>query len=138
MKLVWFNQPFLSDQIKRGDRLSVYGVPKRARSGIQIESADWEKFEGAEDEESAGALALDERGIKNSDVVLGITASGRTPFVLGALVRAKSLGAKTILLTCNPAVVPTCRDDRRANVDAALSERRYSSAILDGNVPITS
>jgi N-acetylmuramic acid 6-phosphate etherase len=60
--------------------------------------------EGAEDEESAGACALDERGVKTGDVVLGITASGRTPFVRGALARAKSLGAKTILLTCNPAV----------------------------------
>ena len=60
--------------------------------------------EGAEDEESAGASALDARGLKPADVVLGITASGRTPFVRGALVRAKSLGAKTILLTCNPAV----------------------------------
>ena len=59
--------------------------------------------EGAEDEDRAGALVMDERGIKNSDVVIGITASGRTPFVLGALRRAKSLGAKTILLTCNPA-----------------------------------
>ncbi len=60
--------------------------------------------EGAEDEESAGASALDARGLKSADVVLGITASGRTPFVRGALARAKSLGAKTILLTCNPAV----------------------------------
>jgi N-acetylmuramic acid 6-phosphate etherase len=60
--------------------------------------------EGAEDEECTGAFALDERGVKPADVVIGITASGRTPFVLGALARAKSLGAKTILLTCNPAV----------------------------------
>jgi N-acetylmuramic acid 6-phosphate etherase len=60
--------------------------------------------EGAEDEESAGAFALDERGVKPADVVVGITASGQTPFVRGALARAKSLGAKTILLTCNPAV----------------------------------
>jgi len=60
--------------------------------------------EGAEDEESVGALAMDERGTKDVDVVIGITASGRTPFVLGALGQAKSLGAKTILLTCNPAV----------------------------------
>jgi N-acetylmuramic acid 6-phosphate etherase len=58
--------------------------------------------EGAEDEESAGAFALDERGAKPADVVIGITASGQTPFVRGALARAKSLGAKTILLTCNP------------------------------------
>ncbi len=59
--------------------------------------------EGAEDEESGGALAIDERGIKDNDVVIGITASGRTPFVLGALAEAKSRNAKTILLTCNPA-----------------------------------
>jgi N-acetylmuramic acid 6-phosphate etherase len=61
--------------------------------------------EGAEDEESAGAFALDERGVNSADVVIGITASGRTPFVLGALAQAKSLGAKALLLTCNPAVV---------------------------------
>ena len=59
--------------------------------------------EGAEDEKSEGALAVDERGVKVADVVIGITASGRTPFVLGALGRAKSFGAKTILLSCNPA-----------------------------------
>jgi N-acetylmuramic acid 6-phosphate etherase len=68
-------------------------------------TALYRSVEGAEDQESAGGLALRERGIENSDVVIGITASGRTPFVLGALAYAKSLGAKTILLTCNPAVV---------------------------------
>jgi N-acetylmuramic acid 6-phosphate etherase len=66
-------------------------------------TALYRSVEGAEDEESAGALAMDERGIKNSDVVIGITASGRTPFVLGALRRANSSGGKTVLLTCNPA-----------------------------------
>jgi len=69
-------------------------------------TALYRSVEGAEDEESAGALALRERGIKNSDVIIGITASGRTPFVLGALACAKSLGAKTILLTCNPLCNP--------------------------------
>src|SRR5213595_2782166 len=63
--------------------------------------------EGAEDEQSAGALALNARGIKHADVVVGITASGRTPFVVGALARAKSRGAKTVLLTCNPASLQT-------------------------------
>jgi len=67
-------------------------------------TALYRSVEGAEDEESAGTLAVRERGIKNGDVVIGITASGRTPFVLGALAHAKSLGAKTILLTCNPTV----------------------------------
>jgi N-acetylmuramic acid 6-phosphate etherase len=59
--------------------------------------------ESAEDEGSSGALSIDEREVKDVDVVIGITASGRTPFVIGALARAKSLGAKTILLSCNPA-----------------------------------
>src|ERR1700736_168588 len=59
--------------------------------------------EGAEDEESSGALSIDEREVKDVDVVIGITASGRTPFGLGALARARSLGAKTILLSFNPA-----------------------------------
>jgi N-acetylmuramic acid 6-phosphate etherase len=68
-------------------------------------TALYRSVEGAEDEESAGTLALRERGIKNRDVIIGITASGRTPFVLGALAHAKSLVAKTILLTCNPASV---------------------------------
>src|SRR5882757_3644794 len=75
-------------------------------------TALYRSVEGAEDEESAGASAMRERGIKNSDVVIGITASGRTPFVLGALAQAKSLGAKTILLTCNPPVASrTAGDD---------------------------
>jgi N-acetylmuramic acid 6-phosphate etherase len=66
-------------------------------------TALYRSVDGAEDEESAGALAMDERGIKNGDVVVGITASGRTPFVLGALRRVNSSGGKTVLLTCNPA-----------------------------------
>jgi N-acetylmuramic acid 6-phosphate etherase len=78
-------------------------------------TALYRAIEGAEDEESGGALALDERGIKSSDVVIGITASGRTPFVLGALARSKSLGAKTILLTCNPS------GSQKLTVDLAIN-----------------
>ena len=52
VKLIWFNQPYLAEQIKRGDQLSVYGIP-RADRGIQIESPDWEKFEGDAAEEGA-------------------------------------------------------------------------------------
>jgi N-acetylmuramic acid 6-phosphate etherase len=59
--------------------------------------------EGAEDQPEAGELAITGRGVRAGDVVCGIAASGRTPFVLGALRRAGELGAKTILLTCNPA-----------------------------------
>ena len=58
--------------------------------------------EGAEDDRGSGALAIEERGVTAKDVVCGITASGRAPFVLGALAEAKKRGAQTILLTCNP------------------------------------
>jgi N-acetylmuramic acid 6-phosphate etherase len=83
-----------------------FGAPTHLVQGIIAGgvTALHRSVEGAEDEESAGAFALDERGAKPADVVIGITASGQTPFVRGALARAKSLGAKTILLTCNPAV----------------------------------
>ena len=81
-----------------------FGAPIHLVQGIIAGGATalHRSVEGAEDEESAGAFALDERGVKSADVVIGVTASGRTPFALGALARAKSLGAKTILLSCNP------------------------------------
>src|SRR6266487_4583924 len=81
-----------------------FGAPPDLVQGVIAGgvTALYRSVEGAEDEEGSGALAMDERGIKGIDVVIGITASGRTPFVLGALARSKSLGAKTILLTCNP------------------------------------
>jgi len=84
-----------------------FGAPAHLVQGVIAGgvTALHRSVEGAEDEESAGTLALDERGLKPADVVIGITASGRTPFVLGALARAKSLGAKTIMLNCNPAIV---------------------------------
>jgi N-acetylmuramic acid 6-phosphate etherase len=72
-------------------------------------------IEGAEDEKSNGALAIDERGVRDSDLVVGITASGRTPFVLGALAGARSLGAKTILLSSNPT------SDQHAAVDLRIN-----------------
>jgi N-acetylmuramic acid 6-phosphate etherase len=59
--------------------------------------------EGAEDQPEAGAVAVLERGVRAGDAVCGLTASGRTPFVLGALARARELGARTLLITCNPA-----------------------------------
>lgn len=59
--------------------------------------------EGAEDSETEGVVAVEDRGVAAGDVVCGIAASGRTPFVLGALRRAREFGAGTILLSCNPA-----------------------------------
>lgn len=58
--------------------------------------------EGAEDVFEDGRRDLEEIGFNSKDVVFGIAASRRTPYVLGALHYAKSIGAKTIYLTCNP------------------------------------
>jgi N-acetylmuramic acid 6-phosphate etherase len=58
--------------------------------------------EGAEDDGPAAARELRRRKVGAKDLVIGITASGRTPFVLAALQYARSAGAKTGLLSCNP------------------------------------
>jgi N-acetylmuramic acid 6-phosphate etherase len=58
--------------------------------------------EGAEDDAAAGARAVRRRA-RRGDVVVGIAASGVTPFALGALRAARAAGAATVLVTCNPA-----------------------------------
>lgn len=58
--------------------------------------------ENAEDDREAGARALRERGLEPGDAVIGISASGTTPFVLGALEFARSYGAVTGSVYCNP------------------------------------
>lgn len=62
----------------------------------------WRSVEGAEDEARAGRGAIRARGIHRRDVVVGIAASGTTPFVWGALGEAKRRGAKTALVCFNP------------------------------------
>jgi N-acetylmuramic acid 6-phosphate etherase len=68
------------------------------------QTAFWKPVEGAEDDALAGARAVAFRGVTARDVVLGIAASGTTPFVWGALQAARSYRAKTILLAFNPFV----------------------------------
>jgi N-acetylmuramic acid 6-phosphate etherase len=58
--------------------------------------------EGAEDSPSTGAEEMERHGVSSADVVVGIAASGTTPFVHGALERAKRLGAITGLVACSP------------------------------------
>ena len=90
-----------------------FGAPPELVQGIIAGGAPalHRAVEGAEDQPDAGALAILERGVRAGDVVCGITASGRAPFVLAALARARELGARTILLTCNPARAATAWDD---------------------------
>ncbi len=58
--------------------------------------------EGAEDHPREGAAVMDERGVGPEDFVLGIATSGTTPFVHGALARARERGARTGFLLCTP------------------------------------
>jgi N-acetylmuramic acid 6-phosphate etherase len=58
-------------------------------------------IEGAEDSAEQGALALREVGLTDRDVVVGITASGTAPYVLGALEYANETGAATVGFSCN-------------------------------------
>ncbi len=81
-----------------------YGVPFEMVQGMIAggEKAMFRAQEGAEDKEENGARDVDERIVTANDVVCGIAASLRTPYVIGAVKRAKELGAKTLYVTTNP------------------------------------
>ena len=62
-------------------------------------------IEGAEDYPEHGAEAIDKKRVKARDVVVGLAACGVTPYVWGALQRARDIGAATIFVTCAPEAV---------------------------------
>lgn len=72
--------------------------------------------EGAEDDAAMGADALKAAEFSSQDVVVGIAASGRTPYVLGALKYANTLGATTIALSCNKNAEISCIADHKMEV----------------------
>ena len=124
------------DAFKQGGRLFYVGAGTSGRLGIVDASecpptfgsdpemvqgiiaggpaAVFRSQEGAEDLESNGVDALIEAGVQPPDVVCGIAASRRTPFVVGAIRHARSIGCKTIYVTCNP------RQDFDLEVDVAI------------------
>lgn len=110
--------------IKDGGRLLYFGAGTSGRLGV-IDAAEcpptfgtppdliqgfiaggkeamFRAQEGAEDLEENGAKDVIAAKVNSKDVVCGIAASRRTPYVVGAVKKAKELGAKTIYLTCNP------------------------------------
>ena len=66
------------------------------------EGAFVKAVEGAEDSRELGKADLEAIGLTPKDLVVGIAASGRTPYVLGGLAYANSLGCKTAAISCNP------------------------------------
>jgi len=112
------------DRIERGGRLFYLGAGTSGRLGaldaaecpptfrvppelVQAiiaggESALLRSMEASEDDPEAGVRDLSARGFSAADVLVGISASGRTPYVLGAVEWARSREAATIGITSNP------------------------------------
>jgi len=118
----------LVDRVTKGGRMIFIGAGTSGRLGM-LEAAElpptfdtpptlaqavmaggpecvWASKEGAEDDEDDGARQLRIRAVHSLDAVIGITASGVTPFVLGALGEARKKGAARILVSCNRRDVP--------------------------------
>jgi len=109
-------------RLRRGGRLLYVGAGTPGRLGIldasevpptfgsdQVvgiiaggEAAIQHSVEHAEDDAAQGAADLDDHGLSERDAVVGIAASGRTSYVLGAVEHARSVGAFTAGLVCNP------------------------------------
>ncbi|MGZ8412665.1 MAG: N-acetylmuramic acid 6-phosphate etherase [Gemmatirosa sp.] len=66
------------------------------------EAAMFRAQEGAEDSPEGGAHDVDARDVRAGDFVIGIAASGTTPYVRGVLARARVLGARTAIVACSP------------------------------------
>jgi N-acetylmuramic acid 6-phosphate etherase len=80
-----------------------FGSPPEMVQGIIAGGMDavFAAVEGAEDSVSGGATAIMAAGITSDDVICGLAASGRTPFVIGAIEQAGSIGCKTLFITCS-------------------------------------
>ena len=114
----------LKDILQSGGRLFYIGAGTSGRMGVvdaaecpptfgtdpkQIQAivaggkeAVFRSQEGAEDSEENGAKEIEIHAIGSNDMVIGIAASRRTPFVIGSLRKAHEMGAATVLLTTNP------------------------------------
>ena len=94
-----------------------FGTPAERVQGLLAggEAAMFRASESSEDDPKAGQADLEACGFSPKDAVVGITASGRTPYVLGAVAYARSLGSLTVGLSCNP------ESQLSQNVDVAIT-----------------
>ena len=93
-----------------------YGTPPEMVQGVIAggEKALVRAQEGAEDDKERGGIDLMVRGFSANDIACGIAASRRTPYVIGAIEKAREVGGKTIYLTCTP------RSELSLPVDVAI------------------
>jgi N-acetylmuramic acid 6-phosphate etherase len=81
-----------------------FGVSANLVQGVIAGGYDacYRAVEASEDDEAAGARDLKERGFTKADALVGIAASGRTPYTVGAVEYARAIGALTLAITCVP------------------------------------
>ncbi len=81
-----------------------FNVPPGTVTGIIAGGMDalWKATEASEDDPDAGVADLMAHSFTGKDVLVGVAASGRTPYVLGAIAKARELGAVTIGISCTP------------------------------------
>ncbi|BFO11430.1 N-acetylmuramic acid 6-phosphate etherase [Serratia rubidaea] len=81
-----------------------FGVPHGVVVGLIAggPEAMFKAVEGAEDDAALGERDLQDLALTPADMVVGLAASGRTPYVIGALRYARQLGCPTVAISCNP------------------------------------
>jgi N-acetylmuramic acid 6-phosphate etherase len=84
--------------------------------------------EGVEDDEGAAARAVRDR-VRRGDVLVGVSASGVTPFVRSALDAARRAGAATVLIACNPAAARGARTAADARGRRGRTARRRGGGV---------
>lgn len=82
-----------------------FGVPPELVQAIIAGGYDacYRAVEASEDDGEAGGRDIEARNVTGADAIVGIAASGRTPYTIGAVERARALGAFTVAVTCAPA-----------------------------------
>ncbi|MBW8761525.1 MAG: N-acetylmuramic acid 6-phosphate etherase [Microbacterium sp.] len=88
--------------------------------------------EGAEDDADAGAASVDQAAIGPLDTVIGIASSGRTPFVVAAVRRARERGALTVGLSCNVATELSAAADHGIEVEVGPEVLTGSTRLKSG------
>lgn len=98
------------------------------------EAAFIKAVEGAEDSEQLGVADVKQLNINNKDVLIGIAASGRTPYVISALDYARSIGVNTISISCNKNAKMSAHADLAIEVDAGNEVLTGSTRLKAGSV----
>ncbi len=95
-----------------------FGIPRDRVVGVIAggKGSVFASKEGAEDVEAEGKRAVSRIGVGRGDLVVGLSASGRTPYVRGALERARERGSRTALITTNPCEAVSIEADMRVCV----------------------